>query len=70
VQLHNLPRPSHPKKVNGADFEDIETLSAARHMVYSMDYEGIRERYGNVLEVIKSLIRSSFVAPGAQWSAA
>jgi DNA polymerase len=67
VQLHNLPRPSHPKKVNGADFEDIETLSAARHMVYSMDYEGIKNTYGNVLEVIKSLIRSSFVAPGAQW---
>jgi len=67
VQLHNLPRPTHPKKVKGADFEDFDTLADARRLVYANDYDGILAKYGNVLEVIKSLIRSSFVAPGAQY---
>jgi DNA polymerase bacteriophage-type len=70
VQLHNLPRPSHPKNVNGADFEDVETITKARDMIYAEDYEGIMATYGKssedfgaVLEVIKSTLRTMFVAP-------
>jgi|SRR5579859_134746 len=65
VQLHNMPRPSQPKKVKGADFEDIDTLKDARRLIYRRDYQGIVEKYGNVLEVIKSVIRTVFVAPGS-----
>jgi DNA polymerase len=66
VQPHNFPRPSPPKKVNGADFEDLDTLNEARRMVYRCDYKGILNKYGNVLEVVKSLMRTIFVAPGSE----
>jgi DNA polymerase len=66
VQPHNLPRPSPPKKVNGHDFEDEEVLMEARQMIYQEDYEGIKKKYGSVLEVIKSTIRTAFVAPGSR----
>ena len=64
VQLHNMPRPSKPKDVNGADFEDVDTIVEARAMIYRRDYDGIIAKYGNLLEVIKSTIRTCFVAPG------
>jgi DNA polymerase bacteriophage-type len=64
VQPHNFPRPSKPKDVNGADFEDEDTLVEARDLIYRRDYEGILAKYGNVLEVIKSTLRTAFVAPG------
>lgn len=66
VQPHNFPRPSPPKKVNGADFEDTDTLKEARAMIYKHDYQGIEKKYGNVLEVIKSTLRTVFVAPGTR----
>lgn len=66
VQPHNFPRPSPPKKVNGADFEDTETLMEARALIYKRDYQGILDKYGNVLEVIKSTLRTAFVAPGTR----
>lgn len=65
VQPHNFPRPSIPKRVNGADFEDIETIKDARALIYKRDYQGLVNKYGNVLEVIKSVLRTVFVAPGA-----
>ena len=64
IQLHNMPRPSKPKDVNGADFEDVDTIVEARAMIYRRDYDGIIAKYGNLLEVIKSTIRTCFVAPG------
>lgn len=64
VQLHNFPRPSPPRNVKGADFEDIDTIIEARTMIYKEDYQGIIDKYGNVLEVIKSTLRTCFVAPG------
>ena len=66
VQPHNLPRTSPPKKVNGYDFEDVEVLVEARQMIYREDYDGIKKKYGNVLEVIKSTLRTVFVAPGSK----
>lgn len=62
VQPHNFPRPSLPKNVNGADFEDLDTIKEARAMIYAEDYDGIKQKYGNVLEVVKSLLRTIFVA--------
>lgn len=64
VQLHNFPRPSQPKHVKGADFEDVETIMEARALIYKEDYQGIIDKFGNVLEVIKSTLRTCFVAPG------
>jgi len=66
VQLQNIPRPSDPKKVNGYDFEDIDVITEARQFIYREDYQGIKDKYGNVLEVIKSLLRTAFVAPGSR----
>jgi DNA polymerase len=66
VQPHNLPRTSPPKKVNGYDFEDVEVVAEARQMIYREDYEGIKKKYGSVLEVIKSVLRTAFVAPGSR----
>ena len=66
VQPHNFPRPSPPKKVNGADFEDLDVLKEARALIYKRDYQGILAKYGNVLEVIKCTLRTIFVAPGAR----
>lgn len=66
IQPHNFPRPSPPKKVNGADFEDMDVLTEARALIYKRDYQGIINKYGNVLEVVKSTLRTIFVAPGAR----
>lgn len=66
VQLHNFPRPSKPKDVNGYDFEEREVVAEARQMIYAEDYDGIKEKYGNVLEVIKSCLRTVFVAPESE----
>ena len=65
VQLHNFPRPSQPKHVKGADFEDVDVLVEARALIYARDYQGVINKYGNVLEVIKSTLRTCFVAPGS-----
>lgn len=60
VQLHNMARPA---VVGGYDFEDQKVVRDARAMVYAEDYEGIKGKYGSVLLVVKSLIRTVFVAP-------
>jgi len=59
-QIHNLAR---PLVVGGHDFEDQKIVKEARAMIYAEDYEGIKEKYGSVLLVVKSLIRTVFVAP-------
>jgi DNA polymerase len=64
VQLHNMARPLPPKDLNGFDFEDQKVVKEARAMVHAEDYEGIKEKFGSALLVIKSLIRTVFVAPG------
>jgi len=64
VQLHNMARPLPPKDLNGFDFEDQSVVKEARAMVHAEDYEGIKAKYGSVLLVVKSLIRTVFVAPG------
>jgi DNA polymerase bacteriophage-type len=58
VQLHNLAK---PLELNGYNFEEVEVMDEARKMVYAMNYEGIKKKYGSVLLVIKSLIRTAFV---------
>lgn len=60
VQLHNFARPLPPKDLNGYDFEDQKVVKEARAMVYAEDYEGIKSKYGSVLLVVKSLIRTVF----------
>jgi DNA polymerase len=60
VQLHNMARPA---LVGGYDFEDQKVIKEARAMIYAEDYEGIKAKYGSVLLVVKSLIRTVFVAP-------
>jgi DNA polymerase bacteriophage-type len=59
-QMHNLAR---PQIVGGYDFEDQKVVKEARAMVHAEDYEGIKVKYGSVLLVVKSLIRTVFVAP-------
>jgi len=62
VQLHNLARP------NGT-FEKKKNLDDARALIYAEDYEGLKKRFeekgkpGNVLLIIKNVIRTVFVAP-------
>jgi DNA polymerase len=63
VQLHNMARPLPPKDLNGYDFEDQKVVQEARAMVHAEDYDGIKAKYGSVLLVVKSLIRTVFVAP-------
>lgn len=63
VQIQNLARPA---VVGGYDFEDQEVVKEARAMVYAEDYEGIKLKFGSVLLVIRSLIRTVFVAPQGQ----
>jgi len=63
VQLHNMARPLPPKDLNGYDFEDQKVVKEARALVYGEKYDEIKARYGSVLLVIKSLIRTVFVAP-------
>ncbi len=60
VQLHNFARPA---VVGGYDFEDQKVVKEAREMIYQEDYDGIKVKYGSVLLVVKSLIRTVFVAP-------
>lgn len=60
VQLHNMARPT---VVGGHDFEDQKVVKEAREMIHGEDYEGIKAKYGSVLLVVKSLIRTVFVAP-------
>jgi DNA polymerase bacteriophage-type len=67
VQLHNFARPTLLGKTDdfpGYDFEDQKVVKEARAMIYAEDYEGIKAKYGSVLLVVKSLIRTVFVAPG------
>src|SRR5208283_442910 len=62
VQLHNMARP------NGT-FEKKKNLDDARALIYAEDYEGLKKRFeekgkpGNVLLIIKNVIRTVFVAP-------
>lgn len=72
VQLHNMARPAVVGEIKddagkvirpGYDFEDQKVVREARAMVYAEDYEGIKEKYLSVLLVVKSLIRTVFVAP-------
>lgn len=66
VQLHNMARPALLGKTDdfpGYDFEDQKVVKEARAMVYAENYEGIKAKYGSVLLVVKSLIRTVFVAP-------
>jgi len=71
VQLHNMARPakldSGRKDEKGAkieyDFEDQKVVREARAMIAAEDYNGIKAKYGSVLLVVKSLIRTVFVAP-------
>lgn len=60
VQLHNFARPA---VVGGYDFEDQKVVKEARAMIYAEDYDGIKAKYSSVLLVVKSLIRTVFVAP-------
>jgi DNA polymerase len=62
-QMHNLARPLPPDKLNGYDFEDQKVVKEARAMIHAEDYDGIKAKYGSVLLVVKSLIRTVFVAP-------
>src|SRR6266436_4765267 len=66
VQLHNMARPAVVGKTDtfpGYDFEDQKVVKEARAMIYEEDYEGIKVKYGSLLLVVKSLIRTVFVAP-------
>jgi hypothetical protein len=66
VQLHNMARPAVVGKTEthpGYDFEDQKVVQEARAMVHAEDYDGIKAKYGSVLLVVKSLIRTVFVAP-------
>jgi len=62
VQLHNMARP------NGT-FEKRKNLEDARALIYAEDYEGLKKRFaekdkpGNVLLIVKNVIRTVFVAP-------
>jgi hypothetical protein len=54
---------ARPAVVGGYDFEDQKVVKDARAMIYAEDYEGMKAKYGSVLLVVKSLIRTVFVAP-------
>jgi DNA polymerase len=60
VQLHNMARPLPPDKLNGYDFEDQKVVKEARAMIYQEQYDEIKQKYGSVLLVVKSLIRTVF----------
>jgi DNA polymerase bacteriophage-type len=53
VQLQNLARPD---KV----FEEMENVVAAREMILREDYNGLKQRFGSVLLVVKNLVRTVF----------
>ncbi len=63
VQLHNFARPA---VVGGYDFEDQKVVKEARQLIYGENYGEIKAKYGSVLLVVKSLIRTVFVAPGSE----
>jgi DNA polymerase len=63
VQLHNMARPLPPDKMNGYDFEDQKIVKEARELIHGENYDEIKAKYGSVLLVVKSLIRTVFVAP-------
>lgn len=65
VQPHNFPRPLPPKDMKGHDFEDDDVITEARLYVYREDYQGIRDKYGSVLNLAKCLLRTVFIAPGS-----
>jgi hypothetical protein len=54
---------ARPAVVGGYDFEDQKVVKEARAMVYGEKYDEIKAKYGSVLLVVKSLIRTVFVAP-------
>lgn len=63
VQPHNLARGGMLKnELTGEEFnfEDEDVINEARAMIYRMDYEGIKLKYGSVLLVVKNLIRTAF----------
>jgi DNA polymerase len=60
VQLQNMARPA---VINGHDFENMDVIREARELVCDEKYDEIKAKYGSVLLVIKSLIRTVFVAP-------
>lgn len=53
VQLHNLSRPD---KV----FEEAENIVLAREMIRQEDYDGIKQKFGSPLLVVKNIIRTMF----------
>jgi DNA polymerase len=57
VQLQNMAR---PLVVGGHDFEDQTVVQEARALVYGEKYDEIKAKYGSVLLVVKSLIRTVF----------
>jgi len=70
VQLQNMARPGKidvrdaaGKVIASYDFEDQKVVKDARALVHGENYDEIKARYGTVLLVIKSLIRTVFVAP-------
>ncbi|MGH7746597.1 MAG: DNA polymerase, partial [Candidatus Dormibacteria bacterium] len=56
VQFQNLARPE-------PQFEDLDNLDKARNLILAEDYDGIVKNFGSPLLVVKSCIRSAFVAP-------
>jgi DNA polymerase len=68
VQMHNFARPN-------SIFKKKKNLDDARQLIYAEDYEGLKKRFeekdkktgemkpGNVLLIIKNVIRTVFVAP-------
>lgn len=57
TQIHNMAR---PQVLEGHDFEDQKVVVEARKMVQREAYEEIKSKYGSVLLVVKSLIRTVF----------
>ena len=51
IQLQNLPQ------------NHLADLDAARNLVRSGDYEGVKEMYGDVPDTLSQLIRTAFIAP-------
>ena len=56
VQLHNMARPIKALEVEGA-------LDLARQLILAADYDGLKKKFGSVIDVVTSCIRSAFVAP-------
>lgn len=56
VQPQNMARPDK-------DFEDLQTVDEARDLIYNMEYDKLKTKFGSVLRAVKSTIRTAFVAP-------